>query len=132
MRKGGNMNALLRRMLISIPLLLLISCAAIGIYSAQDHFDYGLSYFNRGEYGAAIPYFEKATELDPNFADAYLYLGRSYLNLGQWSKAVPPLRAALRLAPEKMKHEITDLLTDAVMGVGLQKLETLDNKEEPH
>ena len=44
------MNALLRRMLIFIPLLLLISCAAIGIYSAQDHFDYGLSYFK----GAAI------------------------------------------------------------------------------
>jgi tetratricopeptide (TPR) repeat protein len=118
-------------MLIIISLLLLISCAAIGIYSAQDHFDYGLSYFNRGEYGAAIPYFEKATELDPNFADAYLYLGRSYLNLGQWSKAVPPLRAALRLAPEKMKHEITSLLMDAVMGGGLQGLENLDNKEKP-
>ncbi len=120
-----------RKIIFCMPLMILLSCAAIGIYSAQDYFDYGLSYFNRGEYEAAIPHFEKATELDPNFSDAYLFLGRSYLNLGRWSKAVPPLRTALRLSPDKMKFEVTNLFIDALMGGGLQGLETLQNGEIP-
>ena len=120
----------LRRVLFCF--LLLSSCAAFGIYSAQDQFDYGLGYFNRGEYEAAIPHFEKATELDPNFADAYLFLGRSYLNLGRWSQAVPSLRTALRLSPERMKHEISNLLMDALIGGGLPGQETLPPKEKPY
>ncbi len=32
---------------------------------------------------AAIPYFKRAVELDPNFATAYVFLGISYSNLGE-------------------------------------------------
>jgi serine/threonine protein kinase/tetratricopeptide (TPR) repeat protein len=32
---------------------------------------------------AAIPYFKRAVELDPNFASAYVFLGISYSNLGE-------------------------------------------------
>lgn len=126
------MVAALRRILFFVPVLCLISCAALGIYSAQDHFDEGLSFFNRGQYEAAIPHFEKATEMDPNFADAYLFLGRSYLNLGRWSQAVPPLRTALRLSPDKMKQEISNLLMDAMLGGGIPGLNMPGGKESPH
>ncbi|HMK59949.1 MAG TPA: tetratricopeptide repeat protein [Dissulfurispiraceae bacterium] len=117
------MNTILRAAVLSCLAVLISSCALFGIYSAQDEFDRGMSYFNRGQYEAAIPYFEKATDLDPNFTDAYLLLGRSYLNLGKWALAVPPLRAALQLSPEKTKREISNLLVDALMGGGLSDLD---------
>ena len=43
--------------------------------SAQNEFDAGLVLFNNGRYQEAAARFQKATELDPNFGRAYLYLG---------------------------------------------------------
>jgi tetratricopeptide (TPR) repeat protein len=82
----------------------------------QSAFEQGLTLFNQGHYQKAIPHFTQATQLDPEFDRAYLYLGRAYLNLGRWQEAIPPLRAALRLAPEQTKQEILSLLIDALMG----------------
>ncbi|HEX8948400.1 MAG TPA: tetratricopeptide repeat protein [Dissulfurispiraceae bacterium] len=97
-------------------LLAVASCAVIGIGRAQGEFDKGMALFNRGRYEEAAPHFEKATEHDPNFAQAYIYLGRSYLNLRRWSQAVPPLRTALRLSPEETRKEILNMLMDALLG----------------
>ena len=95
----------------------LVSCAGIGIFSnAQSEFEAGVGLFNRGEYREALPRFEKATTIDPNFAQAYLYLGRSYLSLHEYSKALPPLRAAYGLAPEAVEKEIFNLIVDALLG----------------
>jgi hypothetical protein len=46
---------------------------------------YGHGYRARWEHGDAesIPFFERAIELDPNFAQAYLHLATSYRNLGE-------------------------------------------------
>lgn len=97
--------------------LILVSCAGIGIFSnAQSEFEAGVGLFNRGEYREAVPRFEKATSIDPNFAQAYIYLGRSYLNLHEYGKALPPLRAAYGLAPEAVEKEIFNLIVDALLG----------------
>ena len=37
----------------------------------------------KGEYAAAVPLFQRAIQLDPNFAMAYASLGTSYANLGE-------------------------------------------------
>jgi protein O-GlcNAc transferase len=96
---------------------LLSACAGMGVHSnAQSSFEAGLALFNQGQYKEAMAHFQKATELDPNFAQAYLYLGRSYLNLRQWLDALPPLRTALRLSPEETQKEIVQLLIDALLG----------------
>lgn len=101
-----------------LALFALVSCAGIGIFgNAQSEFEAGLGFFNRGEYREAIPHFEKATSIDPNFAQAYIYLGRSYLNLHEYGKALPPLRAAYGLAPEAVEKEIFNLIIDALLGV---------------
>jgi tetratricopeptide (TPR) repeat protein len=89
------------------------------ISSAQSEFDKGLAFFNAGEYEDAIVCFKRATELDPNFGRAHLYLGRSYLNLDRWSEAVAPLRAAYRLSPGETKREIANLLLDALFGAAI-------------
>jgi tetratricopeptide (TPR) repeat protein len=103
-------------LLFVIAVSALFSCAGIGIKSdAQSEFDTGLSFFNKGQYEKAIPYFEKATELNPEFGRAYLYAGRSYLNLRKWNEALPSLRTAYRLAPEETKKEIADIIMDILL-----------------
>lgn len=100
--------------------LLLCSCATLGIVSnAQYEFDQGLTLFNRGNYEEAITRFQKATEIDPNFGRAYLYLGRSYVSLKRWRQALTPLRTAYRLSPEETKREALDFLIDALFAVAL-------------
>lgn len=101
---------------------ILTACASMGVRSdVQSTFEQGLALFNQGKYEAALPHFTQATQLDPEFARAYLYLGRAYLNLARWQEALAPLRTALRLAPEETKREITELLIDALMGTATQQ-----------
>jgi tetratricopeptide (TPR) repeat protein len=112
-------------LLLGLVLGWLTACATVGIRSnAQVAFEHGLNLFQRGQYAEAIPLFQEATQLDPQFGQAYLYLGRSYLNLGQWGNAIPVLRTAFRLAPEASKHEITQLLLDALLGGATAALKT--------
>ena len=116
-------RSLVRGMLLTITAayaFILTSCAGVGLISgAQSEFDKGLSLFNAGKYEEAIPRFRRATDLDPNFGRAYLYLGRSYLNLDRWAEAVAPLRTAYRLSPGETKKEIANLLLDAFFGAAI-------------
>ena len=48
---------------------------------------------------AAEQHFVKATELDPNFADAYLGLGMSLLAEKKYPQAVAPLEKAVKMQP---------------------------------
>ena len=48
---------------------------------------------------AAEQHFSKATQLDPNFADAYLGLGMSLLAEKKYAEAVAPLEKAVKLQP---------------------------------
>ena len=50
-----------------------------------------------GDYEAAIPLFQRAISLDPNFAMAYARLGTSYENLDQTAQAADSLRKAYAL-----------------------------------
>jgi tetratricopeptide (TPR) repeat protein len=99
-----------------VCLLSIFSCAGVETKSpAQAEFETGLSFFNRGSYANAVPHFEKATELNPEFGQAYLYLGRTYMNLGRWREALYPLRTAMRLSPEESREEIADIIMDILL-----------------
>ena len=112
-------------LLLGLLLGWLTACAHVGVPSdAQVAFEHGLHLFQRGQYAEAIPLLQEATQRDPNFGQAYLYLGRSYLNLAQWRNAIPVLRTAFRLAPEASKHEVTQLLVDALLGGATAALKT--------
>jgi len=107
---------------------LLSSCSTVpGFFSsAQYEFDEGLGLFNSGRYQEAAARFQKATELDPNFGRAYLYLGRSYVSLKSWRQAINPLRTAFRLIPEESKGEVLEILVDALFAVGLDAFKSGD------
>jgi tetratricopeptide (TPR) repeat protein len=103
--------------------LSIVSCAGtFASYQARSEYDTGLSLFNRGLFDEAIPHFEKATEVDPDFAMAYLYLGRSYVSTGNYTKAINPLRTAYRLSPDNVKNQILDILLDALFNAGQSEI----------
>ncbi len=68
---------------------------------------------------AAIPFYKRALELDPNFAVAYAALGVSYGNLGQASLAAENIKKAYALRDRVSEHEkyrISALYYDEVTG----------------
>lgn len=50
-----------------------------------------------GDFAEAVSFFQRATELDPNFAMAYLYLGDAYETLGDIVSTAKHLRKAFEL-----------------------------------
>jgi tetratricopeptide (TPR) repeat protein len=103
--------------------LMLSSCAGLMINKeAQYTYEQGLALFSQGRFSEAIPCFEKAVSLEPDFYQAHLYLGRSHLNLRAYGKALPPLRTAYRLSPKDFKGEVADLLIDALLGAAFSEL----------
>ena len=54
---------------------------------------------------AAIPFFKRAVELDPNFARAYASLGRTYANLGQSKLALENFKKAYELRERTSDRE---------------------------
>jgi eukaryotic-like serine/threonine-protein kinase len=53
----------------------------------------------------SIPFYQRATELDPNFAAAYLWLGAMYGNAGEYGRCVENYRKAFALADRVSESE---------------------------
>jgi DNA-binding winged helix-turn-helix (wHTH) protein/tetratricopeptide (TPR) repeat protein len=77
---------------------------------ALKAYSLGRKAFNAKGPAACLPYDQRAIELDPNFAMAYLLLGYDYTNLSEVGRAVEYLTKAFQLrehASEMEKLEIT-------------------------
>jgi eukaryotic-like serine/threonine-protein kinase len=59
----------------------------------------------RNDYAAAIPFFQRAISLDPNFAMAYARLGTNYTNLNQAARAAENQRKAYDLRDRVSERE---------------------------
>jgi tetratricopeptide (TPR) repeat protein len=59
----------------------------------------------RTDYAAAIPLFQRAISLDPNFAMAYSRLGTNYSDLGQTARAAESTRKAYELRDRVSERE---------------------------
>jgi serine/threonine protein kinase/Flp pilus assembly protein TadD len=70
--------------------------------------DYSLGYkaMNvRGEFAAAIPLFERAVSLDPNFAMAYARLGTSYYDISDLTHSTEDMKKAYELRSRVSERE---------------------------
>jgi tetratricopeptide (TPR) repeat protein len=96
------------------------SCAGVSRFSpAYQSFERGVALFNQGYFAEAVPHFERATRENPEFGEAYFYLGRSYLSQSKWRAAIPPLRTAFRLSPRAAQQEILNLIMDATFAAAV-------------
>lgn len=110
----------------------LTSCSTLGRFGpGYDNFETGMTLFNQGRFAAAIPYLEDATHENPNYAQAYLYLGRAYISQSRWRAAIQPLRSAFRLSPRESQQEVMNLIIDATFAAALNDFGLGDTLDRP-
>lgn len=67
---------------------------------AMQHLQAGLEARKQHQVDVEIAEFRKATELDPDSADAFVNLGAAYMEKHDYGSAIPPLKRALELSPD--------------------------------
>lgn len=68
--------------------------------AAQALYSQGLGILSRDDYARAAQYFEKAVEIDPNYAESWYQAGFCYGMLGRHADALRASRQAAKLRPE--------------------------------
>src|SRR3984885_10479642 len=66
---------------------------------ALQHLHAGVEAEKSGQLDAAVSEFQKATELDPKLAIAFVDLGDIYIEKHDYASAIPPLKRAVELSP---------------------------------
>ena len=60
----------------------------------------GAAYYYLGQYQRAIEDYDKAIQLDPDYATAYYNRGGSYSDLAQYQRAIEGFDKAIQLDPD--------------------------------
>ena len=68
--------------------------------SAQSFYDKGLKELWQENWSAALTYFQKATEKNPDNAGAWVMVGYCYGRLGRWQEAIESYKQAIRIKPD--------------------------------
>src|SRR5271156_3865276 len=66
---------------------------------AVQHLHAGVEAEKIGQVDAAVAEFQKATELDPKLALAFVDLGGVFIEKRDYAAAVPPLKRAIEISP---------------------------------
>jgi len=93
--------------------------ATTGSLEALKAYSLGIESLHTSGTAAAVPFFQRAIELDPNFASAYLYLGKMYVNSDQQNRAAKLFTKAFFLrdhASEREKFDIESMYNEDVTG----------------
>ena len=78
---------------------------------ALKSYSFGLSKYANGDQAGAVPLFQRAIELDPEFAMAYANLGRAYEVVGEGQLMDEALRKAFTLRNRASQRENYDIST---------------------
>ncbi len=80
----------------------------------EAHYNLGIAYLEAGQYSRAVPEFESAIQLDPNFIGAHCALCRAYLQQDELENAGIAITAALKLdANHQPALLLRGMITDA-------------------
>lgn len=80
----------------------------------EAHYNLGIAYLEAGQYSRAVPEFESAIKLDPNFIGAHCALCRAYLQQNELENAGIAITAALKLdANHQPALSLRGMITDA-------------------
>jgi len=67
--------------------------------NALDHNQLGVAYWTQGKLEQAIAQYQKAIQIDPNFAQAHYNLGNVYKNQGQLEQAIVEYQKVIQIDP---------------------------------
>lgn len=73
---------------------------APAVSPAVERLEKGIEYFDQKKWDEAIAEFQEAIRLDPEFGEAYGWLGYGYANKGELEKAIEALEKYLQLVPD--------------------------------
>jgi tetratricopeptide (TPR) repeat protein len=76
-----------------------LATAQVAPSGQQIHNNLGDVYMRQGNPQKAIEEFQKAIEINPNYADAYHNLGNTYQQIGEIDEAIPYYQKALEINP---------------------------------
>ncbi len=76
---------------------------------ALQNYTAALSIMGQGQFRAAVPLFERATAIDPNFAQAYYLLGIAYEQAGDMARSAEYARRAFNLVNRVSETERTEI-----------------------
>jgi eukaryotic-like serine/threonine-protein kinase len=96
---------------------------------ALKAYSLGLSKYSQGDQAGALPFFQQAIALDPDFAMAYANLGRAYQVLGKGEPMTAALRKAYAMRDRASEREKFDIVAVYHQFVTLQIEETIANCE---
>jgi len=68
--------------------------------NAERSYSQGVAQLSRDDYSRALPFFERAAELDSNYAEAWYQAGFTYGALGRHQDALKASKQAAKLRPE--------------------------------
>jgi tetratricopeptide (TPR) repeat protein/predicted Ser/Thr protein kinase len=85
--------------------------ATTPLLEALQNYTAGLSEMNQGHFLAAVPLFERATAIDPNFAMAYYYLCIAFDNAGDVALSREYSKQAFRLIGRVSEYERDKIAT---------------------
>jgi tetratricopeptide (TPR) repeat protein len=77
-----------------------LTAAQAGAPDAMQHLQAGLDARKQHQVDQEIAEFRKATELDPQMADAFVNLGAAYMEKQDYGAAIVPLKRAVELSPD--------------------------------
>ena len=86
---------------------------------AQELLNKGLIELWQENYSAALTYFQKATEKNPDDAETHFYLGIVYDNLGRYQDAIDSLKQAIRIDPDHAETHYNLGGTYVILGLSL-------------
>ena len=104
-KRGGTLATMKSLSKIAVPIVLVLAVAAALWFAvpqtetAVAANNEGFNYNNQGEYDKAIVAFNKAIELDPDFALAYNNRGWAYIELEQYEQGIADCTKAIELDP---------------------------------
>lgn len=94
-------------------LLLLIAFFVIGCASkGKESYDAGVKLFQEKKYQECVPDFEKAIKENPDFGEAYMYLGRAYNSLQKYDLSIDAYQKALGIFKQGKFNASVDNLKD--------------------
>ena len=98
----------MKNLLILFTALVLIGCATKG----KDSYDAGVKLFQEKKYQECVPDIQNAVKENPEFGEAYMYLGRAYNSLQQYDASIDNYQKALGIFKQGKFNASVDNLKD--------------------
>ncbi len=98
----------MKNFLLIILAVILIGCASKG----KESYDAGVKLFQEKKYNECVPDFQKAISENPEFGEAYMYIGRAYNSLQQYDLSIDAYQKALGIFKQGKYNASVDNLKD--------------------